>query len=124
MKNADVFVVRILPFVLYLILGINIILGFCGVAVREWSLLYSYSAIYASSLLIVSLSNKKYHCLYNRLMYAVLIIAPVLDLLDFEYEIIEPTHKQYNLLLFVYLAVLIATALLAVNHFIKRKTKK
>ena len=75
---------------------------------------------------VVSLSNKKYHCVYNRLMYIVLILTPVINFLDYEFEIFEPTNSQYVFMLYMYLVVLAITAFLAVKHFaqaIKRRKK-
>ena len=117
MKNADVFVVRTLPFVLYIILGVNIHLSFIGVDMRDIYLLHSNSAIYASAMFIVSLSNKKYHCVYNRLMYVVLILTPTMNFLDFEFELFQPTQVQYISVLVAYYAILVITAVLAINHF-------
>lgn len=126
MKNADVFIVRILPFVLYIILGVNIYLSKDGVDMRDLYILHSNSAIYAAAMFVVSLSNKKYHCVYNRLMYIVLILTPVINFLDYEFEIFEPTNSQYVFMLYMYLVVLAITAFLAVKHFaqaIKRQKK-
>lgn len=124
MKNADVFIVRVLPFVLYILLGINIFMSKNGTDMRDLYILHSNSAVYAAALFVVSLCNKKYHCVYNRLMYIVLILTPVLNFLDYEFELFEPTNSQYIFMLYMYLVVLIVTAILAINHFtqsIKRK---
>lgn len=124
MKNADVFIVRVLPFVLYILLGINIFMSKNGTDMRDLYILHSNSAVYAAAMFVVSLCNKKYHCVYNRLMYIVLILTPVLNFLDYEFELFEPTNSQYIFMLYMYLVVLIVTAILAINHFtqsIKRK---
>ena len=117
MKNADVFIVRVLPFVLYILLGINIFMSKNGTDMRDLYILHSNSAVYAAAMFVVSLCNKKYHCVYNRLMYLVLIFTPVINFLDYEFEIFEPTNSQYVFMLYMYLVVLIVTAMLAINHF-------
>lgn len=62
MKGLDIFLVRFLPFVLYIQVGITILRALNGIDDYPFNLLHSNSAIYATVLFLISLSNKRYHC--------------------------------------------------------------
>jgi hypothetical protein len=118
MKGLDIWVVRFLPFILYSIIGINILLAFKGVDLTAFYLLHSNSAIYALGLYLISYSNKKYHCEYNRYMLLCLIITPLINFLD-EIFYIFPSEESYiYVVVGIYLFTLGATACSAVNHFV------
>lgn len=119
MKGADIWVVRFLPFILYLIIGINILLAFKGVDLTAFYLLHSNSAIYALGLYLISYSNKKYHCEYNRYMLLCLIVTPLINFFD-ELFYIFPTERSYILTIVgIYLFTLGATASAAIRHFVQ-----
>jgi hypothetical protein len=119
MKGLDVFVVRFLPFVLFAIIGIDILLAFRGVDLTAFYLLHSNSAIYALGLYIISYSNKKYHCEYNRYMLLCLIVTPLINFFD-ELFYIFPNEVWYaETIIGLYCITLIITAFLAIRHFIQ-----
>ncbi len=124
MKGLDVLVVRFLPFILYIIIGIDILLAFKGVDLTAFYLLHSNSAIYALGLYLISYSNKKYHCEYNRYMLLCLIITPLINFFD-EVFYIFPSEASYAYTIVgLYCFTLGATATAAVRHFITMSKRR
>lgn len=124
MKGLDVLVVRILPFILYAIIGINILCAFNGIDLTAFYLLHSNSAIYALGLYLISYSNKKYHCEYNRYMLLCLIITPLINFID-EVFYVFPTQSSYiYVIVGIYIATLVVTAYLAIRHFIQVRARR
>ena len=124
MKGLDVFVVRFLPFVLFAIIGIDILLAFRGVDLTAFYLLHSNSAIYALGLYLISYSNKKYHCEYNRYMLLCLIVTPLINFFD-ELFYIFPNEAWYaGTIIGLYCITLIITAFLAIRHVIQMSKRR
>lgn len=125
MKKLDVFIVRFLPFVLFIVLGANILCTWHGI--EEITLgyhLHGNSAIYALGFFLVSLANKRYHCVWNRAMYAYLIFTPVLNFLDACFDFVPAVDTYLYIIWSTYLLTAIITAYLAIRHFVivtKRK---
>ena len=118
MKGLDVLIVRLLPFVLFIILGVNIACCYCGLDVTVSYELHGNSALYALGLFLISLANKRYHCIWNRAMYVFLIFVPTLNFLDATFYFV-PSDKVYlGLILGTYLLTIIITAFLAIRHFV------
>lgn len=124
MKGIDVAIVRFLPFILYIIIGINTIACFNGVDMTLAYELHGNSALYALGLFIISLSNKKYHCVWNRVMYAYLIFIPFFNFMDSAIYIF-PSDRAYMLTILIsYILAAIITAYLAIRHFIQMTMKR
>lgn len=118
MKGLDVLIVRLLPFILFVITGINIICCSCGIDVRDSYCFHSHSAIYATALFLISLCNKRYHCIWNRAMYIFLIIAPCLNYLDKKIDFLPYSYVTIIIISSVYISTLLITAYLAIKHFV------
>lgn len=119
MNKLDVVIVRLLPFVLYIIMGICVTRAMLGIGINEFLLLHGNSAIYAAAMYIISLSNKRYHCKWNRAMYLFLIIVPIINYVDARWCVI-PDEKTYIIIFNVmYLATALWTAVMAIRHFRK-----
>lgn len=119
MNRIDVAIVRFLPFVLYILIGVCTTLIICGKDIGEFYLIHGNSAIYAAAMYIISLSNKRYHCKWNRAMYLFLIIVPIINYVDARWCVI-PDEKTYIVLFnAMYLATAMWTAIMAVRHFRK-----
>lgn len=125
MKGWDIFIVRVLPFLMFIILGINILCCWLGKDTTGLDMLVGNNAIYALSLYLISKSNPKYHCTYNRLMYLVLIIVPIFNYIDTKFNLI-PSIDTYLIIVTVsYFVASFLTSVLAVRHFcIINKHKK
>ena len=119
MKGIDVLIVRFLPFVLYIIIGVSTLCCFCGIDVTTIYELHGNSALYALGLFLISLSNKKYHCVWNRAMYILLIIVPTINFLDSVFFIFSTDTEYLATMLALYIVTAIATAHLAIHHFIQ-----
>ena len=124
MRNLDKLIVRILPFILYIILGVEIVLCWNGVDISLVNLLHGNSALYATSLFLISLSNRRYHCKYNRYMYVLLIAVPVINFLDGVFNIFPIADTYLIAISVLYFVVAFITAFLAIKHFIKVNINK
>lgn len=124
MKGLDVFIVRFLPFVLYMIVGITILNCWLGISYEPFNLLHSNSAIYALALFLISLSNKRYHCIYNRAMYVFLILTPIFNYLDIRFLLFESVDQYLVVIVSAYVATLLITTYLAIKHFVQMSKRR
>ena len=119
MNRIDVAIVRFLPFVLYILIGVCTTLIICGKDIGEFYLIHGNSAIYATAMYIISPSNKRYHCKWNRAMYIFLIIVPIINYVDARWCII-PDERAYIIVFnTAYIGVALWTAIMAVRHYRK-----
>lgn len=128
MKKLDVFIVRFLPFGLFILICyivINSRLGNTEIDYNAINQIHSNSFPYALALFLISLSDKKYHCIWNRAMYVELMVIPIINYINAKFHIF---YDELSMIYFVSLTLiltLIATIILAVRHFIitrKRRT--
>ena len=118
MRGYDVAIVRLLPFVLFIQIGITLIYGWLRIEPVEFFLLHSNSAIYATALYFISLANHHYHCVWNRAMYLFLIFTPVLNYLDAKIGLFDSVETYLWFISIIYILTAIITAYMAVKHFI------
>lgn len=124
MRNLDVFVVRFLPFILFSIIGNEIVCSFLLIELNEFYLLHGNSAIYASGLYAISYSNKRFHCRYNRYMLLFLIFTPLINYLEAKFFIFPSEHFYLSFVISLYATTMVITLYLAIDHFmlaIKRR---
>lgn len=124
MRNLDVFVVRFLPFILFSIIGNEIVCSFLLIELNEFYLLHGNSAIYASGLYAISYSNKRFHCRYNRYMLLFLIFTPIINYLEAKFFIFPSEHFYLSFVISLYATTMVITLYLAIDHFmlaIKRR---
>lgn len=124
MKGLDIFIVRFLPFVLFVIFGVNVLCAYHGYDLSDSYNLHGNSALYASSLFIISLCNKKYHCKWNRAMYLYLIIIPIFNYLDCKLDFVESTECYLMILNVSYLITAAYTAFMAINHLVQASKRR
>ena len=126
MKGLDVLIVRFLPFVLFIILGLNIVCCYCGLDITVSYELHGNSALYALGLLLISLASKRYHCIWNRAMYVFLILVPTFNYIDSKFGFVPDKETYITLFHYAYGITAIITAYMAMRHFYvpKRKNKK
>lgn len=117
--RLDVAVVRFLPFFLFIISGIDIYARANDIDMGGISFLHGYSVLYPMALFLISLSNKKYHCSYNRLCYVFLIIFPIVNYIDVQFDIIKDSCTYIIIIATLYAICTIGSFLLCVWHFIK-----
>lgn len=118
MRGYDVAIVRLLPFVLFIIIGIELFYCWTGGSEYPFCLLHSNSAIYATALYFISLANHHYHCVWNRAMYLFLIFTPVLNYLDAKIGLFDSVETYLWFISIIYILTAIITAYMAVKHFI------
>ena len=124
MRNIDVLVVRFLPFILFAIIGNEIVCSFLLIELDEFYLLHGNSAIYASGLYAISYSNKRFHCRYNRYMLLFLIFKPIINYLEAKFFIFPSEHFYLSFVISLYATTMVITSYLAIDHFrlaIKRR---
>ena len=124
MKGIDVLVVRLMPFVVYVIFIIFLIRCWLGLDYYPFNLLHSNSAFYALALFLISLANKRYHCIWNRAMYVFLVLVPIFNYIDAKVILFDDV---INYLIFVSAAsilTLLVTAYLAIKHFIDIRKRR
>jgi hypothetical protein len=119
MKGLDVLIVRFMPFLLYIIIGIQLWRCWLGIDYYPFNLLHSNSTFYSLALFLISLANKRYHCIWNRAMYLFLIATPVFNYLDAKFLIFENVDNYLIVIITTYFLVLLITAYLAIRHFIQ-----
>lgn len=118
MKGLDIFIVRFLPFILFLVFTVNMIGSYCGIDMILSYELHGNSALYALALYGISLSNKRYHCIWNRAMYLFLIFVPILNFLDTALCFLPSERAYMTVVVISYLVTVVATAFLAIRHFV------
>lgn len=123
LRGADIYIVRFLPIILFIISGVDIILCWHGYDLSNAYLLHSNSIIYASALFLISLSNSKYHCIYNRLCYAYLIIMPIINYADSRFDLIPNVESYLIFFSVLYGLMTIGTIILSIYHFISIKLR-
>ena len=124
MRNLDVFVVRFLPFVVFVFIGVDIIFLIQGVDITDVYYLHSNSILYASGLYAISFSNKRFHCRYNRYMLLFLIFTPIINYLEAKFFIFPSEHFYLSFVISLYATTMVITSYLAIDHFrlaIKRR---
>ena len=124
MKNLDVFVVRFLPFVVFSIIGVDIVFLIQGIDITDLYYLHSNSMLYASGLYAISYSNKRFHCRYNRYMLLFLIFTPIINYLEAKFFIFPSEHFYLSFVISLYATTMVITSYLAIDHFrlaIKRR---
>ena len=119
MNKIDVVIVRFLPFVLYILIGVCTTLIICGKDIGEFYLIHGNSAIYATAMYIISLSNRRYHCKWNRAMYLFLIVVPIINYVDARWCIIPDERGYMSVCNTTYIGGALWTAIMAVRHFRK-----
>ena len=124
MKGLDIFIVRFLPLILFLIFGAYLMCAWKGVDIRFLYNLHCNSLIYALALYFISSTNRKYHCKWNRAMYVFLVVVPIINFLDSTFVII-PTERVYLIVIHtIYVTVAIYTLFMAIKHFIQQSIKR
>lgn len=124
MKGLDIFIVRLFPFVLFIIFGINLICLWNGKDIRTFYNLHGNSALYALSLFLISLANNKYHCVWNRGMYVFLIIVPIFNFLNALLGILQEQGIYLFIISIAYGITMLYTSFMAIRHFIQLSIKR
>lgn len=117
MRNLDVLVVRFLQFVVFAIIGIDIVFLIQGIDITDLYYLHSNSMLYASGLYAISYSNKRFHCRYNRYMLLFLIFTPIINYLEVKFSIFPSEQFYLSFVISLYATTMVVTSYLAIDHF-------
>lgn len=118
MRGYDVFIVRMLPFILFIEMGIHSFCSLCGYYFEDYLYLHNNSVIYATALFFISLANRHYHCKWNRAMYLFLIIVPIFNYIDAKFAIVPDTKTYLWIYNIAYGLTAITTSFMAIKHFL------
>ena len=124
MKRIDVLVVRLVPFLLFVIFGISLLCCWCRIDIIDTYDLHGNSVIYALSLFLISLSDRKYHCVYNRAMYIFLIVLPIFNFLDATLLICATDLSYMMTVSVMFVLTALITAFLAIRHFVQMSKRR
>jgi hypothetical protein len=116
-RNLDVFVVRFLPFVVFAIIGVDIVFLIQGIDITDLYYLHSNSILYASGLYAISYSNKRFHCKYNRYMLLFLIFTHIINYLEAKFFIFPSEQFYLSFVISLYATTMVITSYLAIDHF-------
>ena len=123
LRGADIYIVRFLPIILFIVSGVDLIMCWLGYDLSNVYLLHSNSIIYAGALFLISLSNSKYHCVYNRLCYAYLIIMPIINYADSCFDLIPDVESYLIFFSILHVLMTVGTIILSIYHFISIKLR-
>ena len=123
-KRLDIFIIRILPLVLFSVLGINLICCWCGTDISIMYELHGNSVIYATALLLISNSNKKYHCVWNRIMYGCLIAIPVFNFIDTAFCLCKNGITYLIVVTAFFVTAMVLSSIMGIRHFIKASNRR
>lgn len=124
MKGLDILIVRLLPFVLFIIFGINLTCVWIGIDITILYELHGNSILYALGLFLISLANNKYHCIWNRGMYLFLIIVPLINFADKTLDFIPIANFSLLTISIAYGITILYTSFMAIRHFIQLSIKR
>lgn len=122
-KVWSIFFVRFLPFIIFSHIYYVTNYSYEGVLIEDSEFLLGNSAIYAVCLLILSIKDERYHCVWNRAMWCELIFIPTFNYLDSKIFFLDDLMymKVMNMSMNI---TSIVTAILAFNHFILPRIRK
>lgn len=124
MKSIDVYIVRYVPVLMFIYSGIDIFLANAGRITSGVFLAFGHNLLYAASLFIISLSNSRYHCSWNRGLYAFLIATPFINYADSKAGIFATAEEYLSFFTFFYFTSFLTTLIKAATHYKNGKRKK
>lgn len=124
MRKIDIVIVRYLPIMMFIYTAIVIIKAWNGTPSTLSNFFLANPFVYALSLFLISLSNPKYHCVWNRAMYAELMIVPLINFADAKWGIFPDAVLMLAVLSSTWVIAFIVTIFLAIRHFVKIRLKK
>lgn len=122
--RADILIVRLLPFIIFVLYGITLTYAWCGIVPLWLKHLHCDSLLYAFSLFVISLSNQRYHCKWNRAMYVEAMIVPIINFADARWGLFDEPVSMLITMSVIWSVTLILTAYLAIRHYIVPRIKK
>lgn len=124
MKSIDVYIVRYVPVLMFIYSGIDIFFANTGRITSGVFLAFGHNLLYAASLFIISLSNSRYHCSWNRGLYGFLIATPFINYADSKAGIFATTEEYLSFFTLFYLTSLFATLSMSLIHYNNAKRKR
>ena len=124
MRGLDIFIMRCIPLVFFIYIIVVYMLAWLGIQNIGLEYFMGDSVLFSLSMFLISLSNKKYHCLWNRAMYVEMIVVPLINYVDYKWNLFA---DAYIFLIFVSSTIvltIVATVFLSVRHFMKPRIEK
>lgn len=123
-KGLDVMLVRFIPFIGFIYFFVALKEAWNGNGALAEEHLFGATFLYIVPLFAISICNKKYHCIWNRAMYATLSLVPIINYIDFKFNIFQEAEQQLYVLSFLWAATAITTGHLAINSFFIKRIRK
>lgn len=124
MKKIDVFLVRFVPIVMLIYIGVSVLYAWNGIVLQYGSYIFSNSFVYSLVLFFISLADKKYHCVWNRAMYIEMMLVPLLNYAQARFHIFPVVEGFLVTLTVTWFVTILATVFLAVRHFLRPRIKR
>lgn len=121
MKRLDVAIVRFMPFIICFHILYVLYKAWNGESVHGSEYIFGNSFIFSLSMFIISVSNRKYHCKWNRAQYLVLMVFPIVGYLDYKINFIQNVERYLLIISGLIIASLLYTFVMAINHFIFKR---
>lgn len=124
MKKIDVFLVRFVPIVMLIYIGVSLLYAWNGIALKYGSYIFSNSFVYSLVMFFISLADKKYHCIWNRAMYIEMMLVPLLNYAQARFHIFPVVEGFLVTLTVTWFVTVFVTVVLAVRHFLNPRIKR
>ena len=124
MKKIDVFLVRFVPIVMLIYIGVSVLYVWNGIVLQYGSYIFSNSFVYSLVLFFISLADKKYHCVWNRAMYIEMMLVPLLNYAQAKFHIFPVVEGFLVTLTVTWFVTILATVFLAFRHFLRPRIKR
>lgn len=109
--------VRFLPFIIFAHIYYITHFAYEGILIEDSEFLLGNSLIYAACFMFLSIKDERYHCVWNRAMWAELIFIPTFNYFDSKFNLVD--DLEFMIILNYSLDIaLIISLILAINHFI------
>lgn len=121
----DKFIVRFSVLALNVYMIVALVYAMNGVDISEYDYIFTDSALMGLVLTTLVHVQGRYHCKWIRALCYNLILIPVINFVDCRYPLFETAEDYIYFVTSVISISIIATIILAINHFIKvRKVTK
>lgn len=124
MRKWDIVIVRFFPIPIFIIMAVDLYSCWNGINSLAFNHLHCNSFFYAGAKFFISLSNPKYHCVWNRAMYVNLMVAPLIDYVDARWNVFYDAEPLLVVLSVIWMFSLLTTLILAIRHFVLIRKRK
>ena len=118
----DRFIVRFSILALNAYMIVVLLFALSGIDISVYDYIFNDSVLFGIVLTVLSHVQGRYHCKWIRALCYDLIAIPLINFADYQYELFNQIEYYFAAMLGVISISIIATMVLAINHF--RKVRK